>query len=182
MFYFSSGDRSSKASRFEERLLFYVFAASDADLVLSKGFDVTNNGFDEIGGIPFSESPNLTLGHGESGLLLCRVALGQSGTISKAEFLAGKSRALTNKSLESVIVSGSGNVPELYIVRSPEQILPYSIIRLKKSFAAKTILRYLEQDSGAAQSLNGTSVNPGFSASNGQMLLQHGQMNQGPIS
>jgi hypothetical protein len=51
----------------EERLLFYSFAAADMERIFSKGFDVAADGFDDVGGIPFSQFPNLTIGHGSSG-------------------------------------------------------------------------------------------------------------------
>ena len=55
----------------KERLLFYSFYVRDVDTVLSKNFDVNVDGIDAVGGIPFSESPSLTIGHGASGNFLC---------------------------------------------------------------------------------------------------------------
>jgi hypothetical protein len=58
----------------EERLLFYPFFTNDVDKILSNNFDACINGYEDLEGIPFSESPSLSIGHGiSSGLLLCRV-------------------------------------------------------------------------------------------------------------
>ena len=69
-------NRKTNMARSEkrERLLFYPFFTNDVDKILSNNFDARINGYDDLGGIPFSESPCLTIGHGNSsGLLLCRV-------------------------------------------------------------------------------------------------------------
>jgi hypothetical protein len=129
-----------------ERLLFFSFAAHDVDRVLSTNFDVQHDGLDGLGGIPFSETPSLTIGHGQSGLLLCRVLLGKGDAVTQQDFLAGKSKAVLTGNCDSVTVTGGDS--EIFVVKNSDQILPYSIIRLKESLTAETIDKYLTKNDG----------------------------------
>lgn len=128
-----------------EHLLFYAFATSDVDAILSGGFNVSRDGLDDVVGIPFTDSPSLTIGHGSCGLLLCRVQLGHSVSLNRKKFLAGDQeiKAAFAGGKDSVLIELGSN-ETIYVVKSASQIVPYSVVRLAESLTAKTIAKYLE--------------------------------------
>lgn len=162
----------------QERLLFYALYAKDLDGIAANNFDVQSDSLDYVGGIPFTRSPSLTIG--SSGLLLCRVLLGNSETMSCDEIKNGKMMQLPHDKHSAVIsdqplagnAKGANQTANIYFVAAPDQILPYCVIYLKKSLRSKIIMPYFQRRSatlanGASAGLvQATNLLPGASSAN----------------
>lgn len=124
----------------DELLLFHGTSVANLDKILSSNFNLDANPIQQhynketrqknmmFGkGVYFSEIPSVSLMYG-NGLLLCKVMLGAC-EVFKPHGIIPPDIA---EEFDSREIQDNDNFGVIHVVKNPDQILPYTVIRLKK--------------------------------------------------
>ena len=115
----------------KEMLLFHGTAVANVDSILKENFKLGNQDKEKRSvfgeGIYFSEMPAVSLMYG-NGLILCKVLLGNCETFKPQP---GRDQPEIPSHFESREVLARDGTRVIHLVKSPSQILPYCVIRLK---------------------------------------------------
>ena len=124
----------------DELLLFHGTSAANLDKILSNNFDLDANPSQQhynnetrhknmmFGrGVYFSEIPSVSLMYG-NGLLLCKVMLGACDVFKPRGILPPD----IAEEFDSREIQDIDNFGAIHVVKNPNQILPYTVIQLKK--------------------------------------------------